>query len=594
LNKGVLDHQFRSQKGRYKRRKVAISPRGDELLISVGGELLVINAKSRAVYKTLAVEEADIQAVSYTEDGKSVYVIAVNPKYLFFDIYVWDRESGRLRSRRRCSGHKRRVTSFSMSPNCKFVVSAGNDLEMKIWQSRDGRELCHFKGHRASISALVYHPLTHGVFSISHDKTLRYWDFNHANDLQSGYRQRFEKSVVQALDKRPEDAKARGVRGQWLFFRGVDEFAIKDLEHARKAGQRVSPLMLARLYWRDSQWQKSEAEFGKLLKLEKLPQGVNRGYLKLCRAAVGEIWRKRQRRLSVDNYYINGLTVHPKEDRVFVVGTGPRRRALVSLIDIQSRRIIRRYYGHQKSVTSLSVSKCGQWMLSGGGDKQAIVWHVETGKVAFKLPEHKSPILKVALFKKEWRAITICADQRVRVWDLNTRTEIRSVKSDKNLIKACAISRGGQVLVTDLRGHMLLWNARDGGPMKRIDGKNRAYLYASFSKDGAEFVTGGVDGKIKVWDAQSGAVLQSYDGHSGGTRLVRWLEDGRFLVSSGYDKRLRIRDRATGRVVKDVGGFDRIVTTAALTRDKSQLLAGDQDGWLWFIELGDLLKRRQK
>ena len=66
--------------------------------------------------------------------------------------------------------------------------------------------------------------------------------------------------------------------GQYYAFRGIDAWAADSLEHARKAGGTVSPLLLGQCYWRLKRYAEAQVEYEKALQLKEAPDA----YLHLC------------------------------------------------------------------------------------------------------------------------------------------------------------------------------------------------------------------------------------------------------------------------------------------------------------------------
>jgi hypothetical protein len=70
--------------------------------------------------------------------------------------------------------------------------------------------------------------------------------------------------------------------GKWYALRGVDDWAVTLLEQARAGGTDISPLLLARCYWRLGRSSDAVREFSAAIGRNEAPAQ----YLELCLAAL--------------------------------------------------------------------------------------------------------------------------------------------------------------------------------------------------------------------------------------------------------------------------------------------------------------------
>ena len=95
-------------------------------------------------------------------------------------------------------------------------------------------------------------------------------------------------------------------------------------------------------------------------------------------------------------------------------------------------------------------------------------------------------------------------DDIVRLWDVDTRTEIDT-----------------------LEGH--------AGYVSSV----------SFSPDGQTIATGSYDTTVRLWDVATRTEIDTLEGHTGGVNSVSFSPDGRTLASGSSDKTLRLWDVST-------------------------------------------------
>lgn len=67
------------------------------------------------------------------------------------------------------------ATTMSPSNDARFFATGSRDKSIKLWNA-EGRCITTLLGHDSWVSALVFHPGGKYIFSVSDDKTLRFWD----------------------------------------------------------------------------------------------------------------------------------------------------------------------------------------------------------------------------------------------------------------------------------------------------------------------------------------------------------------------------------------------------------------------------------
>jgi WD40 repeat protein len=96
---------------------------------------------------------------------------------------VWDLESGMCLSKLEI--HSNSITSISLTPDEKIVVSGGNDSTLRTWELESGIHRGNLTGHKGPITGVSITPDGRIAISGSEDKTLRIWKLEGGNCLRS-------------------------------------------------------------------------------------------------------------------------------------------------------------------------------------------------------------------------------------------------------------------------------------------------------------------------------------------------------------------------------------------------------------------------
>jgi WD40 repeat protein len=94
------------------------------------------------------------------------------------------------------------------------------------------------------------------------------------------------------------------------------------------------------------------------------------------------------------------------------------------------------------------VTSDGQHAVSGAWDHTLKVWNLETGDELRTLVGHKREIQAMAVTPDGGRVVSASADHTLKVWDLETREELASVALDGALACLALDSHGVPWCVT--------------------------------------------------------------------------------------------------------------------------------------------------
>ncbi|XP_014220133.1 angio-associated migratory cell protein [Trichogramma pretiosum] len=204
---------------------------------------------------------------------------------------------------------------------------------------------------------------------------------------------------------------------------------------------------------------------------------------------------------------------------------------------------------HTASVFTGSLSKDGNYAVTGGEDDKAYVWNSRTGEIVVECSEHKDSVV-FADFSHD--------DVYLATGDMNGIIKVRKT-SDNQIIWDYDMGdalwmqwhhHAHVLLAGSVAGEVYMWKI-PSGECKIIQGFGRKPDVASLMPDGRKLVVGYEDGTIRVIDLRSATVLQTISGnlaHSDAITCLDCYVDNNIILSGGVDGKVIVSTANTGRV----------------------------------------------
>ncbi len=289
-----------------------------------------------------------------------------------------------------------------------------------------------------------------------------------------------------------------------------------------------------------------------------------------------------------------------RDGRYFAAAcTGPGTKNLAAgfgaLIDAKTGKLVRRFVGHARGVSSVAMTVDGRRLLTGSWDNTAKVWDLETGKDLHTFKRHEWPVLTIAVSPDGKRAIS--ASDGIRYWDIQTGeliyesrqiwatpywsvifapdgnhafagngngiVEYWDLKNKKLVrkfegpgrIKCVRVSPDGRLVVAAATDNPIvrLWSVETGKLIHELRGHKSGVSSVAFSPCGKMIVTGGgqlksgtgiysdtTDRSIRVWDVESGLQLTEFNPHASFITGIAFALDGKSFAFTGGDKSVRL------------------------------------------------------
>ncbi len=141
-------------------------------------------------------------------------------------------------------------------------------------------------------------------------------------------------------------------------------------------------------------------------------------------------------------------------------------------------------------------------------------------------------------------------DNTVRIWDVNTFTEIKTLKGHTDQVWCAAVSPDNKFVVSgSMDRSFIIWDMETGDKIRQVlispyyviekgmipefDGKIQNSIYSvSFSPDGKKLAVASADKLVRIWDMEKSVFVDTLDGqHTTNWMWSRYSPDGKYIIS---------------------------------------------------------------
>jgi WD40 repeat protein len=223
--------------------------------------------------------------------------------------------------------------------------------------------------------------------------------------------------------------------------------------------------------------------------------------------------------------------------------------------------------GGEVSINAVALSHNSQLALTSGIAGEVTLWELSSGWQLRRLAGHTSNVTFVAFSGDDKLAVTTALDNTVRVWDLETgvATAVLSTAAADSVgymgagIFVAFLPGDDQVIVATLNGEILVFDVNTKTVVRTIGHSKGKITAATMSRDGRWLATAYTpdEGDLSIWDVKSGEQTSSVHINESGTndtyelvRSMSFSEDAQQLAVSTGSLKPRLRCYSVPEFVK--------------------------------------------
>jgi WD40 repeat protein len=542
----------------------------------------VVDGSGACLGVAFTVDNAAI--ITCGKDAKARMIMGPNPD---------GTSAGNTASRQReYSGHTGSVNDVAVLAGGQFVITGGEDKTVRVWELLSGKQMRSFQGHMTPVIAIAVRGDGRQIASASEDGAIRLWDLSTSDDHRA-LTEATEPLWAVAVSP---DGKRAAVAGADKQIRVYDPESGK-LEATLPGGGAVTTLAFFpdgnRLVSAGGDrviriWDVSAKKSIKEIPGHELPVlGVavsSDSKFLVSGGSDGKAfgWDLEGKQLwswSGKSRAVCAVSVRPNSQHV-ALGTADGTLVVLDVAGSAPKELAAPT-AHVAGVAAVSYSPDGTKLATAGGDGILKVWNLSDTGVPVQLAKFESQTkpsgntgyssLSAVAFSADSRYVASAgADAVVRIWDVQTKGEVRGLRGHTDWATCVAFGPDGRMLISggaDKTARIFELTPQEGGGSF---GHLLAVNAVAASPDGKLMATASVDQTIKIWDLASGREVGTLIGNADTPFALSFLGNDHTVMGGS------LPSRGTGRLHFWQNKPPRIL--ASLTTGEVYTLAALPDG----------------
>ncbi|MFA5924524.1 MAG: TIR domain-containing protein [Methylococcaceae bacterium] len=521
-------------------------------------------------------------------------------------------------------GHEHAVTCCDLSTNCQRAISGSADGEVKMWDVATGRQLIQVKGHSSRLVAVRFLSDQSCAISASSDGLILIWDvatgqrlksfgpkgkelrsmvvFPDGDNILYAYQQpnppaievdgKVADKTVSTLElfniaKEEEPlqfdypgmvyALAIDPSGDRILIGSYDRTTYLSLKPLKIIGDLSGSYDIPGhqlLQW----WAVQTVDF--------FPSGKHA--IVGCNDHTLECWDLTKRQ-QIFSQKISGISS---------VATTSYGAVMVGCSDGTLRKIeesgqTKFFYGHADAISSIVVSRDGQWVLTGSYDHTLRLWH-NGNNVPDQFKLSGFGLAPRVDFSSDGRLLSSfeVIGEEVKIWDVPFGEILTELPVSHQVNQSCFSTTYGQMFTAGEDGLIRLWDFMSGKLLRQYNAHRSPITAMAVAADVPFFVSGDEAGRVIIWDTDTGKIKRKLPKQSAAILHTVISDTGDLLVMATSAAELIVweidsKQPRWKKAVIDIGSIE----TIALSHDGTVLATGGTatKAILWNITNGERL-----
>ena len=246
---------------------------------------------------------------------------------------------------------------------------------------------------------------------------------------------------------------------------------------------------------------------------------------------------------------------HAHSNNIFDIDISPDDKVIAScgmdcsirFTDASTLKPIHTLRNHNNTVNSVCFSPDGRYLASGGMDSTIKVVDLSDYSNYLSIPGEGWTTVYCVRFSSDSTKMAFTADNAVRVWDVQTKTELHAMEGHTKIVRSLSFSTTKPNILYS-GGHdrcIRVWDIESGKELGKMEGHNNFVLRVQTTPDGKYLVSSSSDNSVRVWNLETLTPLSVMNGHTAYVKGLHISNCGQYILSGGLDKQVIVWDMKT-------------------------------------------------
>jgi WD40 repeat protein/serine/threonine protein kinase len=237
---------------------------------------------------------------------------------------------------------------------------------------------------------------------------------------------------------------------------------------------------------------------------------------------------------------------------------------------------------HPEPITSVVWSQNGSVIASGSGYTGGPIqlWDAASGKpLGAPLEGHTSWISELIFSTDGLRLYSASADQTIRIWDVEQRRCLATLRGSTDEVYGLALSPDGTTLASACKdGVIAFWSAlpRPEEEQPRLIALGR-FVWPAFAPD-SRVLAAPREGTVSLFDPATSKEIEQIPALGTDVSTLIYSPDGTLLVSGSENGKIRVWSCAERRLLRQLDGHKEPIVRFYFRADGRRLLSVDRKG----------------
>ncbi len=229
--------------------------------------------------------------------------------------------------------------------------------------------------------------------------------------------------------------------------------------------------------------------------------------------------------------------------------------------------------GHDHWVSEVTFSPDGRQVISGSFDHTLKIWDASLSQDPIVINAHDHEVRSAKISPDGRQIVSGSGDYSVKIRDMQTGHDTVLGHHDRTVLDVCFNCDGTLVASVGEDDMIHVWNVADHTKVQSLSGFP-AKAVAFHPTRTAHLIIGGSGGEVRLWDVESNQTICSLVGHTQTVNDVCFSTDGSLIATAGSEGIFRVWETATGEMVCESRKAAYEFTSVAFSPDDEQLALG--------------------